>query len=174
MKRTLLCIAAILVSMVINAQDAEKGNWAPEVSLKAFVSVYHGSYELSAGARYRDVVFGLGSGYGMEFWDAYPADVKKIPVFGFCRGYVPLGEKQRFLLFGELSVGGECVYNISGAFRESDPVKQTPYWTFRTCFTPGIALRLFGRTNLYLAPTVEIVRPLERFLGATAGLNVSF
>ena len=174
MKRSLVCIAAILVSVAVYAQNTEKGSWAPEVSAKAFVSIYHGSYELSAGARYGDVVFGLGSGYGTEWWDAYPARVRKIPVFGFCRGYVPLGEKQRFMLFGEFSIGGECVYSITGSFQETDAIRQPPYWKFRTCFSPGIALRLFGRTNIYLAPTIEVVRPWEPKLGATAGLNVSF
>ena len=174
MKRILCCFAALLVSALVFAQDTEKSDWGPEISVKAFASVYHGSYELSAGARYRYVVFGLGSGYGTERWDAYPAQVHKVPVYGFFRGYVPLGEKERFLLFGEWSVGGECVYKIRGSFREDHSVRQTPYWQFRACFTPGIALRLFARTNLYIAPTMEILSPMESHWGATAGLNIGF
>lgn len=101
MKKTLCCIAAILVAVAGFARNDEKVRWAPEFAAKAFVSVYHGSYEITAGARINENVFGLGSGYGTEFWDAYPARVKKIPVYGFYRRYFPLGQKKRFLLFGE-------------------------------------------------------------------------
>ena len=87
MKRTLCTITAILVTIVLFAQNDEKVRWSPEFSAKAFVSIYHGSYEITAGARINDNVFGLGSGYGMEFWDAYPADVRKIPVYGLGRRY---------------------------------------------------------------------------------------
>ena len=111
MKRTLCALAAILVTVAIYAQNVEKVRWSPEFSAKAFVSVFHGSYEITAGARLNDSVFGLGSGYGMEFWDAYPAHVRKIPVCGFYRRYAPLGEKKRFLIFAEATLGGECVYN---------------------------------------------------------------
>ena len=174
MKRTLCCIAGILVAVACFAQNEEKGRWAPEFSAKAFVSVYHGSYEITAGARIDDNVFGLGSGYGMEYWDAYPARVKKVPVYGFYRGYIPLGEKRRFLLFGEVTMGGECVYNIWGRNKDGGEIKHTPYWTWRSCITPGIALHLFGNTNIYLAPTIEVRNHLEFMPGATAGLNVGF
>ena len=81
MKRTICSIAAILVTVLVYAQNPEPAKWSPEVSAKAYLSIYHGSYEITAGARVNDNVFGLGSGYGMEYWDAYPADVRKIPVY---------------------------------------------------------------------------------------------
>ena len=175
MKRTLCTIVAILVAVVIYAQNAEKVIWSPEISAKAYLSIFHGSYEITAGARINDNVFGLGSGYGMEFLDAYPANVRKIPVYGFYRRYFPLGQKQRFLLFGEATVGGECVYKISGGINGAEEdFKPTPYWNWRTSLTPGIALRLFGNTNIYLAPTLEIYHSLEFLSGVTAGVNVGF
>ena len=120
-------------------------------------------------------MFGLGSGYGMEFWDAYPADVRKIPVYGFYRRYFPLGQKKRFLLFGEATLGGEYVYRISGDFRVGDyKPKEAPYWKWRASLTPGIALRLFGNTSIYLAPTLEVLHSLEFMPGITAGVNVGF
>ncbi len=173
MKRAFCAIAAFLVTVVMYAQNEEKVKWSPEFSAKAFVSVYHGSYELTAGARVNDNVFGLGSGYGMEFWDSYPAHVKKIPVYGLYRRYIPLGQKKRFLLFGEVTLGGECVYKISGSIKEGG-FKSTPYWKFRSSFTPGIALRLFRNTNIYLAPTLEVLHPIEFLPGVTAGLNLGF
>ena len=60
--------------------------------------------------------FGLGSGYGMEHWGGVPADVKKLPVYAFYRRYVPLGKSGRFLLFGEVTMGGEYAYKITGYF----------------------------------------------------------
>ena len=167
MKRTLCALAAILVTVAIYAQNVEKVRWSPEFSAKAFVSVFHGSYEITAGARLNDSVFGLGSGYGMEFWDAYPAHVRKIPVCGFYRRYAPLGEKKRFLIFAEATLGGECVYKING-----DIIKKTPYWNWRTSLTPGIALRLFGNTSIYIAPTFELLRPIDFLPAVTAGVNV--
>lgn len=175
MKRTLCTITAILVTIVLFAQNDEKVRWSPEFSAKAFVSIYHGSYEITAGARINDNVFGLGSGYGMEFWDAYPADVRKIPVYGFYRRYFPLGQKKRFLLFGEATLGGEYVYRISGDFKVGDyKPKAAPYWKWRASLTPGIALRLFGNTSIYLAPTLEVLHSLEFMPGITAGVNVGF
>ena len=172
MKRTLCAIAAILVTMVIYAQNDETVRWSPEFSAKAFVSIYHGSYEITAGARINDNVFGLGSGYGTEFWDAYPARVRKIPVYGFYRRYFPLGQKKRFLLFGEATLGGEYVYNISGSIQGVENFKQTPYWKLRASLTPGIALRLFRNTSIYIAPTLEVLHPLEFLPGVTAGINL--
>ena len=174
MKRTFCVIAALFVTVAIYAQNDEKVRWSPEFSAKAFLSIYHGSYELTAGARINDNVFGLGSGYGTEFWDAYPARVKKVPVYGFYRRYIPLGQKQRFLLFGEATLGGECVYKIIGDLKEDGAgFHETPYWKWRASLTPGIALRLFRNTSIYLAPTLEVLHP-EFFLGATAGLNLCF
>lgn len=175
MKRTLCALAAILVTVAIYAQNVEKVRWSTEFSAKAFVSVFHGSYEITAGARLNDSVFGLGSGYGMEFWDAYPAHVRKIPVYGFYRLYAPLGEKKRFLLFAEATLGGECVYKINGDIRGTDEdFKKTPYWNWRTSLTPGIALRLFGNISIYIAPTFEFLRPIDFSPAVTAGVNVGF
>lgn len=174
MKRTLCTFMAILVTVVMYAQNAEEVRWSPEISAKAYLSIFHGSYEITAGARINDNVFGLGSGYGMEYWDAYPADVRKIPVYGFYRRYFPLGQKKRFLLFGEATVGGECVYKISGDSSNGNDFKTTPYWNWISSLTPGIALRLFGNTNIYLAPTLEIHHSSEFLPGVTAGVNVGF
>lgn len=173
MKRALCTIVAILVAVAIYAQNDEKARWAPEFSAKAYVSVFHGSYEGTAGARINDNVFGLGSGYGLEYWNAYPARVKKIPVYVFYRRYFPLGQKRRFLLFGEVTLGGECVYSISGSIKGTEGLKGTPYWIWRASLTPGIALRLFGNTSIFLAPTLEVLSP-EPFLGVTAGVNLGF
>ena len=78
MKKVLCSFAVILFAMAVSAQNADKSGRSPEFSLKAFVSTYHGSYEVMAGARVGDNVFGLGSGLGLEYWDAYPADVRKV------------------------------------------------------------------------------------------------
>ena len=175
MKRAFCVIAVLLVTVAIYAQDDDKVRWSPEFSAKAFVSIYHGSYEITAGARANDNVFGLGSGYGTEYWDAYPAHVKKVPVYGFYRRYFPLGKKKRFLLFGEATLGGETVYKISGGIKGVDEdFRKTPYWKWRASFTPGIALRLFRNTSIYLAPTIEVLHPVEFMPGVTAGLNLGF
>lgn len=178
MKQFLCFLAVVLISTTVSAQpasqDVGRGGWAPEFTARAYLSIYHGSYELTAGARVGDNVFGLGSGYGMEYWDAYPADVRKIPVYGFYRRYVPLGEKRRVLLFGDVTLGGECVYKISGTDRDGGPIEQTPYWKWRASFSPGIALRLFGNCNLFLAPTAEFIRPLDVMGGIAAGFTVGF
>lgn len=176
MKRTLCSIAAILVTVAVYSQNSERAGWSPEFSAKAFVSVYHGSYEITAGARVDDNVFGLGSGLGLEFWDAIPAHVKKIPLYGFYRRYVPLGRKELFLLFGELTVGGEYVYKIDASQEDIDAgrVDTDKKWKGRATVTPGIAIRPFGKINLYIAPTLEILSHSDFMPGVTAGINVGF
>ena len=102
-----------------------------------------------------------------------PARVKLIPVYGFYRRYFPLGKKKRFLLFGEATVGGECVYKIS-CDRPDAQFRATPYWDWRIRLTPGVALRLFGNTNIYLAPTLAFLDANKPLPGGTAALNVGF
>ena len=168
-------MAVIFLAMTVSAQKANNASWSPEFSAKAFISIYHGSYELMAGARMGDNVFGLGSGLGMEFWDAYPADVRKIPVYCFYRGYVPLDQKRRFMLFGEVTLGGECVYKIIGIDWLGGEIKHTPYWYCRSTISPGIALRIFKNCNIYLAPTAEILPSSQEVNGGlTAGFTVGF
>lgn len=175
MKKYLCSLAVILFTMTVSAQNAERSGWSPEFSLKAFVSIYHGSYEVMAGARVGDNVFGIGSGLGLEHWDAYPADVRKIPVYGFYRRYVPLDRKRRFLLFGEATLGGECVYKIIGTDVDGGEIEHTPSWKWRSTILPGIALRLFKNSNIYLAPTAEILPSSHEVNGClTAGLTVGF
>ena len=174
MKRTLCGIAAIMFTVLVYAQNNEPARWSPEFSVKAYLSIYHGSYEVTAGARVNDNVFGLGSGHGKEYWDAFPATVRKIPVYAFYRRYFPLGPKRRFLIVGEATVGGECVYKINGHFLEGDEIKPTPYWNWGARLSPGIALRLFGNTSIYLAPTLELLHSFEFVPGATAGINIGF
>ena len=171
--RALCTIAAILVTGVIYAQNEGKVRWSPEFSAKVYVSIYHSSCEISAGVRVDDNVFGLGSGCGSEYWDPYPANIKLIPVYGFYRRYFPLGKKKRFLLFGEATLGGESVYEISCG-RPDVQFKSTPYWRWRVRLTPGIALRLFGNTNIYLAPTWAFLDANKPLPGVTAALNVGF
>ena len=174
MKRTLCSIAAILFTVLVYAQNDEPARWSPEFSAKAFVSVYHGAYEFTAGARVNDNVFGLGSGYAREFWDAYPASVKKIPVYGFYRRYIPMGKKRRLLFVGEATLGGECVYKITGDHLNGEEFPSTPYWNWRASLTPSIALRLFGNTSIFLGPTLEIMHSLDFMPGLTAGINIGF
>ena len=174
MKRALLSIVVVLIAVVGYAQTDDGRRWSPEFSVKAFVSIYHSSYDITAGARINYSVFGLGSGYGTEYWDAYPANVKKIPLYCFCRQYIPIGEYKRFLLFGEVTLGGECVYKISGNAHYATDFKQTPYCYWRTSFTPGIALRLFEKSSIYIAPTFESINFFGHMWGITAGLNIGF
>ena len=174
MKRALCILAAIMVSSVAFAQDDETPRWSAEFSANAFLSIFHGSYNITAGARINDNVFGLGSGYGLEFWDAYPAQVSKIPLYAFYRLYLPLGEKRRFFVMGEATLGGECVYKISGTPSPEGGFPKTPYWTWRASISPGIALRLFGNTSIFFAPTLEFLRNAEFMPGLSAGINVGF
>ena len=174
MKKYLCSLAVIFLAMTVSAQKANNASWSPEFAAKAFISIYHGSYELMAGARVGDNVFGLGSGLGMEFWYAYPADVMKIPVYCFYRGYFPLDQKRRVMLFGEVTVGGECVYKIIGTDVGGGEIKHTPYWNWRATLSPGITLSLLKNLNIYVAPTAEILPHQEVHGGMAAGLTVGF
>ena len=177
MKYILCPFIALLITTAAYAQSSDNTSWKPEFSAKAFISIFHGSYELTAGARIGDNVFGLGSGYGREFWDAYPAHVRKLPFYAFYRRYVPLGTKRRFLMFGEVTLGGEYAYKITGSFMPGKEDMANPFWNCRATVTPGVALRLFGNTNIYLAPTAEIVgrsKITDLMPGATLGVNVGF
>jgi len=79
------------------------------------------------------------------------------------------------MLFGEATLGGECVYKITGTNVDGSEIEHTPNWKWRSTLSPGIALRLFKHFNIYLAPAAEILPSSKEVNGGlTAGFTVGF
>ena len=161
MKPTLsLFLAATLFCLGTLFAGAQERTLAPDITTRAFISIYHGSYEVIGGVRYKDNVFGLGSGLGVEHWGAYPAEVKKLPIFLFYRRYVPFGKNDRFFMYGDLSLGGECTYKIKTNqwyFENGMITPLPPYWKFRVLGGFGAGVRIWRNCNFQLGLNGEQV-----------------
>lgn len=165
MKR-LVFLFALLSCLSLGAQ--EQKDWSVEIGAKAFASIYHGCYDITVGARYKQFVFGLESGYGTFYVDAAPGHIGFLPVYGFARFYAPVTESGWLQLFGEVTAGGYYEYCFRG-------VEENPHWVIpRLSVSAGLAFRIAKVCYITLAPTAEIVRGSTPSVLPGASLGLSF
>ena len=62
MKKLLFTIAAVVFAITAVAQNSKFPELDLEVAVKAYMSIFHGSYDINAGARINNNVFGIGCG----------------------------------------------------------------------------------------------------------------
>ena len=128
-------------------------NWKPEFSVRAVGMFYHESVTLTGGIRTSpNKVFGLGLGHSWVTYDANPAQASHIDFFLYHRHYIPLDRKRRISLYSDLMVGGSYVYEASGYVVDGSPKAGVCKWYFS--WEPGLSIRLWGKSNLFLGPTI--------------------
>ena len=128
-------------------------NWKPEFSVRGVGMIYHESITLTGGIRTSpNKVFGLGLGHSWVFYDANPAKAYNIDFFLYHRHYIPLDRKRRFSIYSDLMVGGSYVYKAFGYIIDGAPVAGVCRWYFS--WEPGLSIRLWGKSNLFLGPTI--------------------
>lgn len=128
-------------------------NWKPEFSVRGVGMFYHESATLTGGVRTSpNKVFGLGLGHSWVIYDANPARAKHLDFFLYHRHYIPLDRKRRFSLYSDLMIGGSYVYEAKGHVIDGSPKAGVCRWYFS--WEPGLSIRLWGKSNLFLGPTI--------------------
>lgn len=152
----LLC-CALMASLHAYAQTtadsaaSKRLSVKPEVSLRASGEVYYTSTYLTAGVRLgRNRVVGIGTGLGSASHDAYGATDHRAHLFLFHRHYVPLDRRQRIALYSDVMVGGSYIYKVDG-WEPGVPSKGSVEWL--TSWQPGLSIRLWGKSNIFLGPS---------------------
>lgn len=128
-------------------------NWKPEFSVRGVWMFYHESATLTGGVRTSpNKVLGLGLGHSWVTYDANPARAKHLDFFLYHRHYIPLDRKRRFSLYSDLMIGGSYVYEANGHVINGSPKAGVCRWYFS--WEPGLSIRLWGKSNLFLGPTI--------------------
>lgn len=155
----------ILVSNYFDAIKAHttpeaRKEWVPEFTLRANVMLLDGSVNLTAGYRTSArKVFGVGAGWGQHF--IFPTDHpgtypgQRLSFYLYHRHYLPLGNKQQFSLYSDLMAGGMWVYKVPDNHLDDEFASLRPGdWRWWLSWQPGIAVRTWGRSNLFLGLSI--------------------
>ena len=166
--RTAMAVAVTIIGTVsLSAQETE-GNryifddfkeaftqegvkaWKPEISVRQVVSLSYSPQMVTLGARISPKwVLGAGAGHA-EFRGRH-----SLPFYGYGRRYFSIGTKNRFYIYSDLFLG----YNYRFCYQKEVYSQEEPYvtiveqkdkGTFFWSWQPGIALRLWGKSNLFL------------------------
>ena len=182
MKRTvisiLIAVAALVGAIPAKAQvvQSEDGTitsydnlilgkkeapWKVEVSVRQVATLGWLPELATVGLRKGDVVYGLGAGHRM--WKSEYS----IPFYAYNRIYFPPGEKRRMLFYSDAFLGYDVVYRNPGYVENPDELhpsfgKKKGDGIFFFSWQPGFAVRMWGKSNLFLG---LVVTPDLRFIG---------
>ena len=113
----------------------------------------------------KEIALGLGAGYN-NFRNSY-----SIPFHLYKRTYFPIGTKERFSFYSDVILGYEYNYKVYGLdYDTGSTTVRRGTDTFWLSWQPGISLRLFGKSNLFLGPSVYL--SLKEFVFPSIGLHL--
>jgi len=165
MKKIRIAIMAVLAAFSVSAQayqpDSVRVNepyrcsnssLMPEFSIRSSVQIGYKFTDITGGVRFAsNLVLGVGAGLGTKYYDAVPADDYHFRFFAYHRYYLPLDRNRRISLYSDLMLGGRCVYKANS----DDPaVSQKGSVGWLISWQPGLSLRLWGKSNLFVGPTL--------------------
>ena len=179
-----MVLAVILMGAVsVRAQEGESGDyiidgfleaftkegvkaWRPEVMVRQVATMGYCPELISVGVRLnKKIALGLGAGYN-NFRNSY-----SIPFHLYKRTYFPIGTKERFSFCSDVILGYEYNYKVYGLDYETGATTaQRGTDTIWLSWQPGIALRLFGKSNLFLGPAVYL--SLKELILPSIGLHL--
>ena len=179
-----MVLAVILMGAVsVRAQEAGSGDyildgfleaftkegvkaWRPEVMVRQVATMGYCPELVSVGVRLnKKIALGLGAGYN-NFRNSY-----SIPFHLYKRTYFPIGTKERFSFCSDVILGYEYNYKVYGLDYETEATTaQRGTDTIWLSWQPGIALRLIGKSNLFLGPAVYL--SLKELILPSIGLHL--
>ena len=128
-------------------------SWKPEFSVRANVMIYYGSIDITGGIRTSpNKVFGLGVGRGKAFIDANPAHAYRLTFYLYHRHYIPFDRSRRISLYSDIMGGGMYTYKVTGHIIDGRPQLGELRWYF--LWEPGLSIRLWGKSNIFLGPSL--------------------
>lgn len=126
--------------------------WKGEFTIRTGVQVAYKWTDITGGVRLKNNhVVGAGVGLGTKYYDAVPADDYHFRFFAYHRYYIPLSTSRRVMLYSDLMLGGRYVYKVT----DNDPgVPEKGNVKLLWSWQPGISLRLWGKSNIFLGPNI--------------------
>jgi hypothetical protein len=124
----------------------------------------------TVGLRKENVVWGLGAGHSMWTIDSHTAaKFYSIPFYAYNRIYFPMGNRNRFFFYTDEFLGYTTTYKVHSFYEEDLAQKGTGKFFFS--WQPGFALRMWGKSNLFLGIvlTTTFETPIPLF-----GLHLGF
>ena len=184
MIRLAMVLAVILMGVVsVRAQEGESGDyiidgfleaftkegvkaWRPEVTVRQVATLGYCPELVSVGVRLnKKIALGLGAGYN-NFRNSY-----SIPFHLYKRTYFPIGTKDRFSFCSDVILGYEYNYKVYGLdYDTGATTAQRGTDNIWLSWQPGIALRLIGKSNLFLGPAVYL--SLKELILPSIGLHL--
>ena len=169
MKHLLTLLLAGLWCLSAAAQSDEKtesGNRLnSEFTFRGNTMLGQGTLNLTWGIRTNENnALGIGVGWGQEFYgyEKYKSVGQIIPIYVYHRLSIPLGKKERVSIYSDILGGGYHLYDIKNPY---EGMSITPGdWNWYWSWQPGISVRLRGKSNIFLGPSV----------GPTIGFHVGF
>ena len=170
--------AALLCAVMMSAQETDgehkyildgldgafnkegRQAWKLELSVRQVATIGYAPQMANIGVRVSpDWVFGIGAGYG-EFRGTY-----FIPFHLYNRIYIPLGTKQRFSLYSDQFLIYSYIFKAYQTEPQTGSGAQKGDGNFIWSIQPGISVRLWGKSNLFLGPTIlgEFRYPVPHF-----------
>ena len=141
-------------SLNLFSSQSPKGysEWKGEFTVRAGAQVAYKFTDVTGGVRLKsNHVLGAGVGLGTKYYDAVPADDYHFRFFAYHRYYIPLSKSRRISLYSDLMLGGRYIYKTTDDHpdvAEKGSVKLLFSWQ------PGIALRLWGKSNIFVGPNI--------------------
>ena len=167
-------VCASLSEIEAYSQDNHKDrNLFLEVSAQTQVFIPHSVNTLNTGVRFKDVVAGLGAGYGVETWNAYPASRHSIPMHLYGKGYIFFSERRRLFLFVEGQLGLQYFYKVNAdeVYFQTGELQSPPYWRTYSCVCPGLGVNLWRNTNISVG-LASLYREAQWSTGIKACLTI--
>ena len=162
-----VCISMVATLMLfLNAIPAASQKISPEFTARIDLGIYNGSCNFTGGVRLNDVwTVGLLAGRATTYIDAAPGHIYAINTAAYTRGYIHLGAKDIFALYGDLSIGASWVYKVTGKYAyygdDIEPrelIHENPGDVhFLLSFEPGIRIRIYRNIHIFLGPTISSV-----------------
>ncbi len=166
MKTNLTTLLAFMLCLSCNAWGASPDSlnlyspqntsgyseWKGEFTVRGGVQVAYKWTDITGGVRLTpNHVVGAGVGLGTKYYDAVPADDYHFRFFAYHRYYIPLSKNRRISLYSDLMLGGRYVYKATEVHPDV-PDKGSVKLLFS--WQPGIALRLWGKSNIFVGPNI--------------------
>ena len=181
MKRLLLTALVVFLPLAASAQTmaddtktwarqwkhafSEEGRqaWKPEFTLRYYAGYPTDGPALTGGIRIDEKrAIGLMLRHGDMYNDANPGDYRFVSLGLYLRRYYPIGKKNVFAWYSDLSAGvGYKYMDRPTLYEDVNPLKFYPVITWE----PGIRIRFWRNAHLFLGPSISTTHIIGLHVG---------
>ncbi len=136
--------------------------WRPEFTARYGLGIYASEFGLTGGVRIDEKrTFGVMVEHHSNYLSYAPGDIYSMSTELFMRRYFHMGQKKRFALYSDFSLGVGWIYKVSGKYRNNPEtgereviIEENPgdvYFAFG--WQAGFRLRIYKNLHIFLGPT---------------------